>query len=191
MKIHKIRLLFKFLKWSSVLHVDQPIPSDYAIPNVEETLVKSGLIIISPNRPHNLKWISYKLFLILLLWSLVIKHLCLINVDVKLEENRKLISILGDISFFISSGGREFFLTAGCMIAITSSNVIYNFSFEKNLHWMKLFHFLEGKRNKITPRDMGITDVEYVKEMIARYKFSTHFFFYFIPSVTFIVWLSL
>ena len=60
MKINKMRLFFKSMRWSSVFDIDQPIPSNYAVPSVEETLVKNGLIIISPNRPHNLKWISYK-----------------------------------------------------------------------------------------------------------------------------------
>jgi len=35
--------------------------------------------------------------------------------------------------------------------------------------WMQIFYFLEGK-NGLTPHRMGITEVELVKEMIARYK---------------------
>src|SRR5579859_5089341 len=62
---------------------------------------------------------------------------------------------------------------AASTISLGALYVIYSFDFVKHMPWMKLFHFLEGTHG-ITPREMGIMDVELVKEMLARYKCLTH-----------------
>jgi hypothetical protein len=99
---------------------------------------------------------------------MALKFLYLTQIDITVKENRKWIIILGDFSIIIS-GLREFFLIGGSVIALGVSYVVYKFSFTREMPWMDLFHFLEGKHG-LTPRQMGIRDLELVKELIVRYK---------------------
>src|ERR1700728_8151 len=52
-------------------------------------------------------------------------------------------------------------------MSIGAIYLIYIFCFKRYFEWMEVFHFLEGK---YSPLEMGITDIEMVKELIARTK---------------------
>ena len=131
-------------------------------------------MIISPttthpaNKSNDWKAFSFKWFLILFLITSAFKFLYLTRVDTFLEENRIWIFILGDISFLVK-GIREFFLIICTLFALCAAYIVYTFGFTQKLPWLELFHFLEGKHS-ITPRQMGITEIDLVKEILARYK---------------------
>jgi hypothetical protein len=102
---------------------------------------------------------------------MIIKYLILIRIDITTQENVKWIYILGDVTIVIS-GIREFYLICAIIALTAVTYVIFAFRMDKNLYWIKLFHFLEGNKN-LTLREIGIPDIEVTKEFIARYKFLT------------------
>jgi hypothetical protein len=162
----KARNLFKSLKYSSIFDVEKAIPPEYAIPSLERMLKRSGLLIRTSDKQDSWKEFLFKWFLILLLFSHAITLAFASQIDVRQEENRHWIFILGDITF-IMMGIREVYLISVIMMSIGAIYLIYIFCFKRYFEWMEVFHFLEGK---YSPLEMGITDIEMVKELIARTK---------------------
>jgi len=167
MKSVSVRKLF-FFKWSNRFEIENSIPAEDAICDVDEFLWSSLLMIITINKPNNKNVVFLKWFIIAALIGMTIKFVCLILIDTTLEENRDWIFILGDISFLVA-GHRIIVLTAACFMTLIAVYIVYSFSFTEKMPWLKLFRFLEGKY-ALTPIQMGITDVQFVIEIIARHK---------------------
>jgi hypothetical protein len=156
------------MKSSPDFDLDKTVPSDYTINDFEKCLRRDGLMITTDAHPNNSKTLAMKWTVLILLFTISFKFLILTQIDTNLEENRIWVFIIGDISF-IFRGIRQFFLIFISSFIFCSCYLIYSFSFTRNLSWLELFLFLGGK-NGLTPRQMGILDVEIVKEIIARYK---------------------
>ncbi len=162
------RKLFVAMNSSSKIHLDKPIPDQFAIWDVDKTLALGTLFIITPQRLNNKRILAIKCFILILMITFCFKTLLLSLIDPTLEENRHLIFILGDPTLFLS-GLREFTLIALFLTFSSLAYINYSFNFTEHMPWLEIFRFLEGK-TCYTPRQMGITEVELVKEIIARYK---------------------
>jgi hypothetical protein len=183
MKI-SLRTLFKKMNSSDNFDLDRPIPDTFVIDNAEDTLLQSGLIIITPQRPNNAKYLVVKWLFLLSLLTTTFKFLILTQIDTSLDQNRKWIFILGDVSFIISEM-RNFYLVSASLAAMVPAFLVYEFCFTRYIPCLELFHFLDGTNRELTPRRMGITDMDMVKEMIARYKILMKFSHLFLTKPVF------
>src|SRR5581483_11274944 len=154
----------KSLKYSNIFDVEKAIPPEYTIPSLERMLKRSGLLIRTFDKQDNWKEFLFKWFIILLLFSNAITWGFATQIDIRQKENRHWIFILGDASFILM-GIREVFLISAILMSIGTIYLIYIFCFKRYFEWMEVFHFLEGKYSLL---EMGITDIEMVKELIAR-----------------------
>jgi hypothetical protein len=108
----KIRSFFNQINQSNVFDINEPIPLQYAIPNVRKTFQKGGLIIRDLNQSNNnWKTFSMKWSVISILIIMTIKSLVLVRIDTTIEQNQMWIYILGDLTIIISDM-RDFFLIA-------------------------------------------------------------------------------
>jgi hypothetical protein len=182
MNFFNMQAIFSLMRVSSEMTIDRPIPSEFAIQDITQMLARVGILIDTQENVHEynvenrmrINWMKWKIillkcFFIISLIIFGIKFLILTQIDTRLESNRKWIFYLGDISILVS-GMREFILFGICSISIASIYKFYKFSFTKKtqLPWLKLFQFLDGN-HAITPRQMGLTDVEIVKAILKRY----------------------
>src|ERR1700733_11522363 len=101
-----IRRIFLEMNKTNKIDLDKPIPQEFAIWNIEKTMMLGSLFIITDENSKDKRFLTIKLFILIFMVTFSIKEFYLSLIDITLEENRHWIFILGDLTFILT-GMRE------------------------------------------------------------------------------------